>query len=186
MTKIKISIKIFIILVAIFLILSSIAIAKENNSKKSIQLTLEEKIFDFKVKMYMRLLKSPSMTVCVIKNDSVVWSNTYGYSNIYLGKKTTLDTIYTIGSISKSVTGTAMMQIIENESYNVNLDDNVSKWLPFDLKNPYFPNTNITFRMLLAHRSGLYDYLTDLFKVTELTDDPIQWVEEHIAPYGKY
>jgi CubicO group peptidase (beta-lactamase class C family) len=70
--------------------------------------------FDLKVKMYMHLLKSPSMTVCVIKNDSIVWSKAYGYSNVYLRKKTTLDTIYVIGSISKTITGTAIMQIIEN------------------------------------------------------------------------
>ena len=49
------------------------------------------------------------------------------------------------------------MQIIENESYPIDLDDNVSQYLPFDLKNPNYPTVNITFRMLLAHQSSLND-----------------------------
>ena len=49
------------------------------------------------------------------------------------------------------------MQIIENKSYDVDLDDNVSEYLPFDLKNPKYPEDNITFRMLLAHQSSLND-----------------------------
>jgi len=168
-----------LIFVMMFFLSTNIKALSENQD-------LNDKIFDLKVKTYMKRLKAPSLAVCVIKNDTVVWSDTYGYSNIYLRKKTTLDTIYTIGSISKCVTGTAVMQLIENESNNVDLDDNVSEWLPFDLKNPNFPNVNITFRMLLGHRSSLLDSLSDLLNIFQSSDDIFKWVQDHIVHGGKY
>lgn len=113
--------------------------------------------FDLKIQEIMKKGHMPSLVACIIKNNCTVWSEAYGYSRYYLRKNTTVDTVYPIASVTKSVTATAMMQIIENESYDVDLDDNVSEYLPFDLKNPNYPSVNITFRMLLAHQSSLND-----------------------------
>jgi CubicO group peptidase (beta-lactamase class C family) len=45
-----------------------------------------------------------------------------------------------------------MLQLYEQGVFD--LDDNVSEYLPFDLKNPKYPDVNITFRMLLSHHSS--------------------------------
>ncbi len=108
--------------------------------------------FDFKVKLLMRLSHIPSLICGVIKNNSIVWSNAYGYSDIYNRKKATTDNIFRIASISKTFTATALLQLYEQGLFD--LDDNVSEYLPFDLKNPKYPNVNITFRMLLSHHSS--------------------------------
>lgn len=113
--------------------------------------------FDSKIEEIMKEGHMPSLVACIVKNNSTVWSKGYGYYDYYLKKPTSVDIVYPIASITKSVTATAIMQIVENKSYNVNLDDNVSKYLPFDLKNPKYPTVNITFRMLLAHQSSLGD-----------------------------
>ena len=80
-----------------------------------------------------------------------------------------------------------MMQIIENESYDVNLDDNVSEWLPFDLKNPNFPDVNITFRMLLAHQSSLNEdyYFGQLIPGdVDIPSYPEPFLREFLLPDG--
>jgi len=184
----KIVFPVMIILMLLTHLFSFITLGYVNNIKKekNEDRDISNILFDLKVKIYMKLLKSPSLIVCVIKNDSVVWNNSYGHSNFYLRKKASLDTIYTIGSISKCVTGTAFMKIFENESYNVDLDDNISRWLPFDLKNPSFPKKNITFRMLLGHRSSIIDNFDDLLKINEFDEDPIIWTREHLVKGGKY
>ena len=64
---------------------------------------IDELLFNMKVHIYMKIISMPSLTVCVIKNDSIIWSNSYGFSNLYQREKAKLDTIYVIGSISKTV-----------------------------------------------------------------------------------
>ena len=94
----------------------------------------------------------PSLSACIIKNDTIVWSKAFGWSDIYNLKKAKSDTIYRVASITKTFTATALMQLYEQGLFD--LDDNVSEYLPFDLKNPKYPECNITFRMLLAHQSS--------------------------------
>ena len=142
--------------------------------------------FDSEVKEYMKTLHMPSLCVSVIKNDHIVFSNSYGYSNLYRLKKAHTNSIYVSGSISKSVTGTAMMQIIENQTYNIHLNDNVSQWLPFDLKNPKYPNTNITFRMILAQQSSLKEQWYNITYHFPLIKNKIKWIGQRVIPNGKY
>jgi hypothetical protein len=49
----------------------------------------------------------------------------------------------------KIFAATAIMQLAENGKRS--LDDDVGKLIEFPVRNPGFPNTNITFRMLLSH-----------------------------------
>ena len=48
------------------------------------------------------------------------------------------------------------MKLYEEKKFE--LDDDVSNYLPFDLKNPNFPDINISFKMLLSNRSSLIDF----------------------------
>jgi CubicO group peptidase (beta-lactamase class C family) len=63
--------------------------------------------------------------------------------------------MYRIASISKTVAATALMQLYEQGKFQ--LDDDVSPYIGFTLRNPNFPNDKITFRMLLSHTSGVVD-----------------------------
>jgi CubicO group peptidase (beta-lactamase class C family) len=110
--------------------------------------------FDKKVKLLMRITNIPSLSACIVKNDTIIWSKAYGFSNIYKMKQAKIDTIYKIASITKTFTATAILQLYEKGF--LDLDDNVSEYLPFDLKNPKYPDINITFRMLLSHQSSFY------------------------------
>jgi CubicO group peptidase (beta-lactamase class C family) len=51
----------------------------------------------------------------------------------------------------------------------VDLDANVSRYLPFTLSHPQFPDTPITLRMLMEHTAGIKDS-----KVLQLNLAPAQ------------
>lgn len=67
----------------------------------------------------------------------------------------TPQTLFRIASISKVVTTIGLMELVEQGK--INLDHDVSDYLGFPLRNPDFPDTPLTVRMLLNHTSTLRD-----------------------------
>ena len=108
---------------------------------------------DEEIKSLMNQAKIPSISACIVKNDSVVWYKGYGFYNSFWRWKPNKNTVYDIGSITKAFTATALMQLYEQGLFD--LDDDVSNYLPYTLRNPKYPDTKITFRMLLSHQSSL-------------------------------
>jgi CubicO group peptidase (beta-lactamase class C family) len=144
---------------------------------------IDDQLFDMKMQTLRRLADMSSISACIVKNDSVVWSEGYGLSNRLLLKKPTDDTVYYMGSVSKAITAMAIMQLYEKGFFG--LDDNVSEYLPFDLKNPDYPNVNITFRMLLAHQSSLHDHSITESYVYLFSDRRYSYVRELLLPDGE-
>ena len=142
----------------------------------------DDQNFDRKINLLMKIGHIPSLSACIIKNNSVVWSKGYGEFDRENHKKASTDTIYYVASISKSITAVAIMQLYERGLFK--LDDNVSKFLPFDLKNPRYPNVNITFRMLLAHQSSLADHGIEFLLYFSILGYPHEWFKEYFAPSG--
>ena len=97
----------------------------------------------------------PGIAACVIKGDSIVWQNGYGYANIEDEKKMTSESILNIASISKTITATAVMQLWEKGL--LKLDTDVNDYLDFSVRNPNFPNISITIKQLLTHTSSIAD-----------------------------
>jgi CubicO group peptidase (beta-lactamase class C family) len=58
-----------------------------------------------------------------------------------------------VGSIQKPFTASAVLQLVEQGV--LDLDEDVSAYLPFPVKHPDYPDTPITIRKLLTHQSGL-------------------------------
>ncbi len=67
----------------------------------------------------------------------------------------TAATKFRVASISKTVTTLAIMQLVERGL--LDLDADVSEVLGWRLRNPHWPETAITTRMLLTHTSSLRD-----------------------------
>jgi len=146
--------------------------------------------FDKFIEFLMRLSHKPSLSVCVIMDENIIWSKGYGFYNIGKNKSACLNTIYLSASISKTVTATALMQLIENESYSIDLDEDVNNYLPFSLRNPNHPNVPITFRMLLSHRSSLtgdnmfWTCLSYIPGDPDIPDYPYPWLKNYLTPNG--
>lgn len=149
------------------------------------QKSVLESTFDQKIMFYMKLGHMPSLTACIIKNNTVKWCNAYGDADRETRTAATLDTIYMIGSISKSICAVAVMQLLENKQIQ-SLDDDVNMYLDFSLRNPKYPTVNITFRMLLAHQSSLASDDVSLFISFSLLGYPRAWLKEFVVPHGRF
>lgn len=97
----------------------------------------------------------PGVAACAVKNGKVIWSGNYGFANISQQIEVTDSIAFMLGSTSKTITGTAFMQLVEDGL--IGLDDDINSFLPFQVHHPLFPQTPITPRMLLSHVSGIRD-----------------------------
>ncbi|MHA2377802.1 MAG: serine hydrolase domain-containing protein [Candidatus Thorarchaeota archaeon] len=96
----------------------------------------------------------PSFHACVVSDDAISWVRGFG-------SQTDSDTTFLIGSIQKVLVAISTLQLHENGS--IELDNDVSDYLPFEISNPSYPDVAITARMLLGHRTGLNTLLPHEF-----------------------
>lgn len=102
-----------------------------------------------------------SISYSVVKNNTLLHSGAYGFADQANNIIATNQTRYLIASISKTITGVALMQLVEQNL--ISLDDDINEKLPFSVRNPNFPNDKITYRMLLSHTSSISDNFQENF-----------------------
>jgi CubicO group peptidase (beta-lactamase class C family) len=123
----------------------------------------------------------PGMVALVVNKDGVIFEKAYGKMDVTNNKPMTPDAIFRIASMTKPVTSTAIMMLVEEGK--VNLDAPLSQYMPelgdrqvyssFNLDDGTFTaepaKTEITIRHLLTHTSGLgYGFASPvLAKATE-------------------
>jgi len=95
----------------------------------------------------------PSASVALISGDQIIWSNGYGYSNLWARTPATTNTVYLIGSTFKAMSTIALLQQMEQGKFK--LDDPVNNYLTDFKIQGEDPQHPITFRHLLTHTSGL-------------------------------
>lgn len=93
-----------------------------------------------------------SGVIRIIKNGEVFWETCRGYSNIEFSIPNTMDTRFTVGSVTKQFTAFAIMILCDRGL--LRLDDEANHYLPLDMQI----HQGITVHDLLAHTSGLYNY----------------------------
>ncbi|QWU46641.1 serine hydrolase [Bacillus sp. NP247] len=90
-------------------------------------------------------------TVLVTDKEHVILNKGYGYADIQNKIENTPQTKYRIGSITKTVVATSILQL--QEQGKLNIQENVNKYIPS------FPaDKNITLYHLLTHTSGLPEH----------------------------
>ena len=130
----------------------------------------------------------PVATVRVaFDRDGITSTRANGLADKATGREVTAGDPVRIASISKLVTAIGVMRLVE--AGKLDLDADASELLGFPLRNPAFPDTPITLRLLLSHRSSLTDaagyWQTPLGgKLSDILDDPRAWDDKH-AP-GTY
>jgi len=107
------------------------------------------------IETIMKELSVTGLSVAVVKNHKIIYAKSFGYQNVVQNKPLTNENIFRIASISKSFSATAIMQLVEKGK--ISLDDDVSNLIGFRVRHPKYPETIITLRMLLSHRSSLND-----------------------------
>lgn len=137
--------KLKIIFSVIGLLLSSYSFSQQLQLD-SLELQIQQLIKDFEI---------PGLSIGIVRNDSIIFSKGYGNLEIHKERKVDENTIFGIGSISKSFTALTLGILVDEGK--INWDDKVKDYLPyFELYTPYVTD-NFTIRDLLTHRSGLKD-----------------------------
>jgi|ERR1051326_391743 CubicO group peptidase (beta-lactamase class C family) len=95
----------------------------------------------------------PSCSVALTSGDKVIWTNAYGYSNLWARTPASPNTVYLIGSTFKAMSTIALFQQMEQGKFK--LDDPVNNYLTDFKIQGEDPQHPITFRHLLTHTSGL-------------------------------
>ena len=98
--------------------------------------------------------------VLVSENGKVLYKDAFGMANREWNIPNTTDTKFMIGSISKPITATLILILVQKGL--VNLDKTVEDYLP-EFKNK--PASKVTVKQLLCHTSGIpnYDIIKDFF-----------------------
>lgn len=107
----------------------------------------------------MKKAESIGLSVAVVKNNEIVYYNSFGYNPDYNNpdarKPIGRNDLFRIASVSKTFVTTAIFQLIEKGK--IKLDGDVNDYLKYKIRNPKYPDTPITVRMLLRHRSSITD-----------------------------
>lgn len=116
--------------------------AQEN--LKGIDIEIEKIITDY---------KAVGISVAIVKDDKIIYSKGYGFRDLENKLVVTPNTIFGIGSNTKSFTS-ALIGILEKEG-KLAIDDKPSKYIPHLEFSTDKMNNTVTIEDLLDHRSGL-------------------------------
>lgn len=95
----------------------------------------------------------PSAAVALVSRDGIIFQGGFGNANLWARTPAVPSTVYLIGSTFKTMSMTALLQLMEQGRFK--LDDPVNDYLK-DIKiRGEDPENPVTFRHLLTHTSGL-------------------------------
>ena len=128
------------------------------------------------IRITMDTAHVPGVATWCSKNGQIIWQQCYGYANLEDSIAVADTTSFILASISKTVVGTAIMQLWERNIFQ--LDDDINGHLPFNVRNPHHPDSAITFRMLMTHTSSINDVYAIL--------DPLIHAGDPNIPLGEF
>ncbi len=128
----------------------------------------------------------PGLAVSVVKGGLLTWSKAYGWADIQRQVAMTTDTLQNIGSVSKPIVTTVIMQCVERGE--LSLDDDINDYLPFPIRNPGHPEVAITVTQLLSHYSSIADGSSygRGYQCGESNVSLQNWIEGYFLPGGVY
>lgn len=97
----------------------------------------------------------PGAVTAVVTKDKVLHMETHGYADLATKRPMTSDTLFWIASMTKPITGTAILMLQDEGKLKVT--DPVAKYVPefTALKTPSGKPANLTLLQILTHTSGL-------------------------------
>jgi CubicO group peptidase (beta-lactamase class C family) len=104
----------------------------------------------------MRVARLPGLAMAVVKGDRIIHLRGYGVADP-AGRPVTPQTPFIIGSLTKSFTALAIMQMVE--AGKLELDAPVRHYIPWFRLSDLQASAHITPRHLLNHTSGISRYV---------------------------
>jgi CubicO group peptidase (beta-lactamase class C family) len=143
-----------------------------------------EKVIDSEFKRY----EMPGLACAAVKEDSLVYIAYRGYANLKDNVQISSQTRMLVGSISKTVTLTAIMQLYDRGL--IDLDADINSYLPFEVRNPRYEDVPITVRMVLTHTSSISNiqtgYLFWFWGYADYPESLMSFEQNYLTTDGKY
>ncbi len=95
-----------------------------------------------------------NVQAAVVRNGKVVGSYNYGIADNN-NTPITDNTKFRCASLSKLMTFSVCMALYDAEILDIDAD--ISTYMGYTVRNPYYPNNPITLRMLMTHTAGIKD-----------------------------
>jgi CubicO group peptidase (beta-lactamase class C family) len=111
-----------------------------------------EPVVDEVVRRHMTEKNIPGMSVAIVQNGTLVFSEGYGKASLEFDLPASRDTVYPISSVSKIFAGLLAARLVQ--AGKLNLDSSVAEY--FDETPP--DKRMVTVRHLLQHTHGLEDF----------------------------
>lgn len=134
-----------------FLILSFPSCVYLSKKTQPPEISIIEKVVDSLIYDLIENQQVPGCIISITSKDSLIFSKSYGYSDIKLKKKVHEKTLFQIGSITKSFTAIALMQLYDQGKFDPfkPLSEYVD-WFNINGNNP-----PVTGHHLLTHTAGI-------------------------------
>lgn len=115
--------------------------------------------FDEHIGRYLREQKAPGGAVAVARHGKLLYARGFGWADVERRTPVMADSLFRIASVSKPITGLAMMALLEDGTGKVQMSTPVRRFLDLD---PYLPSSksidpridSITVEHLLHHSGG--------------------------------
>ena len=129
----------------------------ENGLESRLQIQYKDSIIKsiYTIEERMQELKIPGLSIAVLNNGEIEWTKGYGIADSVENRKVTTKTLFQAGSISKPVSATRALQLVDQGL--IDLDSNIntflSSWRLPD--NEFTEKQKVTTRRILNHTAGL-------------------------------
>lgn len=128
----------------------------------------------------------PGLSVLIFNEEAIQYEKNLGFSNIENNIALSENAIFLMASVSKMITGTAILQLYEQGKFD--LDDPINDYLSFAVNVPNHSKA-ITFRMLLTHTSAIEDGPNAELFYSYGQDSPIglkEYMQKYLVSNGEY
>jgi len=125
--------------------------------------------FETMIATVMAQARIPGLSVAIVKQNQIIYARGFGSRNLKDNLPATPNTLYGIGSCTKSFTALAIMQLVEQG--RISLQDPVNKYLSLKIGTADNP---ITIHHLLTHSSGIPNLglaTSIIYKMNEIYED---------------
>lgn len=170
----------FVFLFMVSLLLFGAGCKKDNpevNSVEELETFVEEELSAQNI---------PAISLLIFKEGNILYEGLFGESNVDQNLALADDHLFLLASVSKTVTATALMQLYDQGEFG--LDDKINDYLSFSVSVPG-ESTDITFRMLLTHTSGIADGSALDGQYYYGSDSPVAldyFLENYLVPGGDF
>lgn len=129
-------------------------------TKSEVSIELFERTFSENKQAYasieerMKLYRVPGVSIATVSKGKLAWLKSYGVKQTGSPDKIDVDTVFSVGSISKVVTATVTLLLVQQGKLNLDADINeyVSNWQVPTVEG--LKSNSVSLRQLMSHTAG--------------------------------